>query len=114
MKASEPDESVSIIHIPELTDDLHPERFLRFDKFPVEEIDQHIPLSRMKCVLPELTQSGSKYVVAARSKFPFKCRGLSRCEFAFDEIVQMRGDRRLIESLDDFVQETGDDETLGD
>jgi hypothetical protein len=54
MKTSEPDESVSVINIPELTDDLHPERFLRFDKFPVEEIDQHIPLSRMKRVLPQL------------------------------------------------------------
>ena len=43
-----------MIKIPELTDDLHPERFLRFNKFPVEEIDQHIPLSRMKRVLSEL------------------------------------------------------------
>jgi hypothetical protein len=43
-----------IIEIAELTDDLHPERFLRFDKFPVEQIDQHIPLSRMQRVLPQL------------------------------------------------------------
>ena len=54
MKTSEPDKSVSIINIPELTDDLHPKRFLRLDKFPVEEIDQQMPLSRMKRVLPKL------------------------------------------------------------
>jgi hypothetical protein len=53
-KTSQPDKSVWIIHVPELTDDLHPERFLRFDKFPVEQIDQHIPLSRMQRVLPQL------------------------------------------------------------
>jgi hypothetical protein len=39
-----------------LSDDLHPERFLRFDKFPVEKIDQHIPLSRMQRVLPQLNE----------------------------------------------------------
>src|SRR6476661_1025062 len=53
-KTSQPDKSVWIIQVPELTDDLHPERFLRFDKFPVEQIDQHIPLSRMQSVLPQL------------------------------------------------------------
>jgi hypothetical protein len=53
-KTSQPDKSVWIIHVPELTDDLHPERFLRFDKFPVEQIDQHIPLPRMQRVLPQL------------------------------------------------------------
>ena len=49
-----PDKSVWIIQVSELTDDLHPERFLRFDEFPVEEIDQHIPLPRMQRVLPQL------------------------------------------------------------
>src|SRR5207302_3008269 len=53
-KISQPDKSVWIIQVPELTDDLHPERFLRFDKFPVEQIDQHIPLPWMQRVLPQL------------------------------------------------------------
>src|SRR5437899_7013422 len=53
-KTSQPDKSVWIIQVPELPDDLHPERFLRFDKFPVEQIDQHIPLPRMQGVLPQL------------------------------------------------------------
>jgi hypothetical protein len=38
-KTSQPDKSVWIIEIAELTDDLYSERFLRFDKFPVEQID---------------------------------------------------------------------------
>ena len=53
-KTSQPDKSVWIIQIPELTDDLHPERLLRFNKFPVEQIDQHIPLPRVQRVLPQL------------------------------------------------------------
>ena len=43
-----------IIEIAELTDDLHSERFLRFDKFPIEQIDQDIALSRMERVLAQL------------------------------------------------------------
>ena len=54
LKTSEPDKSIPAINIPELADDFHPERFLRFDKFPVKEIDQHMPHSRMKRILPEL------------------------------------------------------------
>src|SRR5262249_16948902 len=53
-KASEPDKTVWIVLVPELTDDLHPERFLRLDKFTIEQIDQDITLSRMKRVLPQL------------------------------------------------------------
>src|SRR5438874_11874089 len=53
-KTSQPDKSVWIIQVPELTDDLHPERFLRLDKFPVEQVDQHIPLPWMQRVLPQL------------------------------------------------------------
>src|SRR2546427_5569070 len=53
-KTSQPDKSVWIIQVPELTDDLHPERFLRLDKFPVEQIDQHIPLPRVQRILPQL------------------------------------------------------------
>ena len=37
VKTSEPDESIPAINVPELADDLHPERFLRLDEFPVEE-----------------------------------------------------------------------------
>ena len=44
---------------PELTDDLHPERLLRFNKFPVEQIDQHIPLPRMQRVLPQLNNGAA-------------------------------------------------------
>src|SRR6267142_6830668 len=53
-KTSQPDKSVWIVQVPELADDLHPERLLRFDKFPVEKIDQHIPLPRIQRVLPQL------------------------------------------------------------
>ena len=34
-------------------------------------------------------------------------------KFSVDQLIQMSRNRRLIEALDDFVQETGDDETLG-
>ena len=60
-KTSQPDKSVWIIQIPELTDDLHPERFLRFDKFPVEQLDQHIPLPRMQRVLPQLNNRAASF-----------------------------------------------------
>jgi hypothetical protein len=53
-KTSEPDKPVWIILIPELADDLHPVRFLRFYKLTLEEIDQDITLSGMKGVLPQL------------------------------------------------------------
>src|SRR5947208_1196248 len=35
-------------------------------------------------------------------------------EFSVDQLSQIVPDRRLIEALDDFVQEAGDDEALGD
>jgi len=35
-------------------------------------------------------------------------------KFSVDQPIQMRRDRRLIEALDDFVQEAGDDEALSD
>ena len=60
-KTSQPDKSVWIIQVPELTDDLHPERFLRFDKFPVEQIDQHIPLPWMHRVLPQLNDRAASF-----------------------------------------------------
>jgi hypothetical protein len=53
-KASEPDKPVWIVLIPELTNDLHSERFLGLDKFTIEKIDQNVTLSRMKRVLPQL------------------------------------------------------------
>ena len=36
------------------------------------------------------------------------------CEFSFDEPVQMISYCWMIQTLDDFVQETCDEETLGD
>jgi hypothetical protein len=35
-------------------------------------------------------------------------------ELLFDQLMQIRRDIRLIEALNDFVQETGNDEALGD
>ena len=76
-KTSQPDKSVWIIQVPELTDDLHPECFLRFDKFPVEQIDQHIPLPRMQRVLPQFNDR-------AASLWPLRVRifhpEILRCE----------------------------------
>jgi hypothetical protein len=53
-KTPEPNESVSIIEIAELADDLHPDSLLRLDEFPVEEIDQYVPFSGVQSVLSEL------------------------------------------------------------
>ena len=41
--------------------ELHPERFLRFDKFPVEQIDQHIPLPWMQRVLPQFNDRAASF-----------------------------------------------------
>ena len=38
----------------------------------------------------------------------------SRCELLFNQPIQMRSDHGLIEALDDFGEESGDDEALGD
>src|ERR1044071_8554530 len=44
---------------------------------------------------------------------PVPVRSL-RSEFVFDEPVQVLAYRRMVEALHDFVQKTGDEETLGD
>lgn len=77
-----PDESVSIINIPELPDDLHPERFLRFDKFPVEEIDQHVPLSRMKRVLPQLNNRAASFFWKRRFGHSANFSSINPCKCA--------------------------------
>ena len=41
-------------------------------------------------------------------------RSPSCANFSSISRLQMRSNRRLIEAMDDFVQETGDDEALGD
>jgi hypothetical protein len=48
-----PHETVGLIEVAELADDLHPDGFLTLDEFGLEQIDQHIPLARMERVLPE-------------------------------------------------------------
>jgi hypothetical protein len=53
-EASEPDEPVRAIEVPELPEQLHADRLLRFDQGPVEELDQHLPLARVQRVLAKL------------------------------------------------------------
>jgi hypothetical protein len=47
-KSPEPDESVCVVEVSELTDDAHAERLLAFDEFPLEEVDQDLSGSGME------------------------------------------------------------------
>src|SRR5437867_13104619 len=51
LKASEPNESIGIIKIAKLAEDIHSQCFLWFDEFTIEQIDQHITFSAVKRVL---------------------------------------------------------------
>src|SRR5438094_9379166 len=52
-KASEPNESIGIIKIAKLAENIHSQCFLWFDEFTIEQIDQHITFSVVKRVLPQ-------------------------------------------------------------
>src|SRR5437867_2972217 len=52
-KASEPNESIGIIKIAKLAEDIHSQCFLWLDEFTIEQIDQHIAFSAVKRVLPQ-------------------------------------------------------------
>ncbi len=68
-KTSQPDKSVWIIQVPKLTDDLHPERFLRFDKFPVNDRSTH-PAAPDSACIAAAQRLGSKFALAAGTAFP--------------------------------------------
>src|SRR5439155_15123206 len=53
LKPSEPNESIGIIKIAKLAEDIHSQCFLWFDQFAIEQIDQHITFSAVKRVLPQ-------------------------------------------------------------
>jgi hypothetical protein len=49
-----PHEAIRTIEIAKLAEDRHPCRLLPFDEFPLEKLDQHVPLSRVQRVLAKL------------------------------------------------------------
>src|SRR5262249_18779973 len=53
-KPAQPHEPVRVVEAPELPEDAHPFALLRLDELPVEELDEDVPLSWAKGVLPEL------------------------------------------------------------
>src|SRR6266480_29959 len=53
-KTSEPNKAIRIINVSKLSDDLYSDRLLRFDKFPLKEINQSITFPREQRVLPQL------------------------------------------------------------
>src|SRR5437660_10346115 len=53
LKPSEPNESIGIIKIAKLAENIHCQCFLWFDEFTIEQINQHITLSVVKRVLPQ-------------------------------------------------------------
>src|SRR5947209_20044749 len=53
LKPSEPNESIGIIKIAKLAENIHCQCFLWFDEFTIEQIDQHITFSVVKRVLPQ-------------------------------------------------------------
>ena len=71
-KASEPNESIGIIKIAKLAEDIHSQCFLWLDEFTIEQIDQHITFSAVKRVLPQ---------------FDDRTTGLHLVAFAFRTVV---------------------------
>ena len=71
-KASEPNESIGIIKIAKLAEDIHSQCFLWFDEFTIEQIDQHITFSAVQRVLPQ---------------FDDRTTGLHLVAFAFRTVV---------------------------
>ena len=53
-KAADPDEAIRIIQIAKLSDERYAERFLAFDKFPFEKLDQDVAHARSQSVLAKL------------------------------------------------------------
>src|SRR5262245_39144103 len=53
-KTADPHESIRTPPIAELADDGHAGGLLRFDEVPIEQIDQHIPLTGFERVLAQL------------------------------------------------------------
>ena len=53
-KAADPDESIRTPPITKLPDDGHSSGLLRFNEVSVEQIDQHVALTGLERVLPQL------------------------------------------------------------
>src|SRR5688572_3579439 len=58
VESAQPDELIWVIEITELTDHLNPNSFLGFHEFTVEELDQVVAFSRVKCVLSKFDDGG--------------------------------------------------------
>ena len=52
-KSPHPHETIRIVEIAKLPDQLHPQRLLALDEFPFKEIDQDIPFAGIERVLAE-------------------------------------------------------------
>ena len=59
-ETSEPNETVSMIKVPKLTDDFHSHFLLGFDKFAIKEINQDITFPRVKSILSQLDDGTAK------------------------------------------------------
>src|SRR5260221_14519750 len=60
-EASQPDKAVRILQIPKLPYHRCSHRFLGFDECSLEEFNQHVPLPRMKSILPEFQYGAERY-----------------------------------------------------
>src|SRR5262245_34980472 len=67
IESAQPDESIWVIQIIKLSDDLHSHCLLRFDKFTVEKFNQFIAPAWMKCVLSEFKDRRIRSTVHTRS-----------------------------------------------
>src|SRR5437899_10945857 len=69
LKPSEPNESIGIIKIAKLAEDIHSQCFLWLDEFTIEQMDQHIAFSAVKRVLPQFEDRITGLHLVA---FPFR------------------------------------------
>ena len=64
--------------------------------------------------LPRHDDYRSLNSISGECENPPRAAAFLRRKLVLDQPIQIRGDRRLIEPLNDFVQETGDDKALRD
>src|SRR2546430_14126889 len=68
-KASEPNESIGIIKIAKLAEDIHSQCFLWLDEFTIVQIDQDIAFSSVERALPQVDDRTTGLHLVA---FPFR------------------------------------------
>src|SRR5262249_31596126 len=61
-KSAQPDEPIGVASVSKLPDDGHAHRFLRLDKVLVKQVDEHVALLRLECVLSQFNDGATTHL----------------------------------------------------